>query len=401
MQLHEFVDAVTADEPPLSSSVDDIVAQGRKAERRRRAGFASAGAAGLVAVAVAGTFVLSSTGAKQATTPTAEKTGQVSAGGAQAEATWTDAAPFTFTFEGFDAGKLHVQDPIVASTAYQIASIYEDGRTTNDKPVSAAEAQKKFDDIKNKKGKADPTLYAYLTLYKSGAFNPGSIKGGKTGTVDGHQTIEANLPVGLDPTHATDPRNKAFAWEYADNAWAVVTSVSSDEADPAFDDFSALVKGLKPAATAKPAPLPFTVGYVPAGFTPLQTGTTAMPGLNGIAAAREGDFGGATYVSQAPATTGLTGPYDQADGTVKNSFDIFVTPSGNSNQKSQAGKTKCYSGGFCNVWSKDGKVQVQVSDEGSGANLSSTELTKIAQSIKVADVNDQGTWFPATTALKK
>lgn len=40
---------------------------------------------------------------------------------------------FDFTFPGYDAGKLHVQDPIVASTTYQMASIYADGRFTNDK----------------------------------------------------------------------------------------------------------------------------------------------------------------------------------------------------------------------------------------------------------------------------
>ncbi|TBL23888.1 hypothetical protein EYA84_31885, partial [Verrucosispora sp. SN26_14.1] len=57
-QLHEIVAAVTVDEPPMSRSVDQIVTAGRKAERRRRAGFASAGAAGLVAAVVAGTFAL-------------------------------------------------------------------------------------------------------------------------------------------------------------------------------------------------------------------------------------------------------------------------------------------------------------------------------------------------------
>ena len=58
MQLHDLVDAVTGDEPPLARTVDDIILAGRRAERRRRAGFASAGAAGLVAVAVAGAFLL-------------------------------------------------------------------------------------------------------------------------------------------------------------------------------------------------------------------------------------------------------------------------------------------------------------------------------------------------------
>src|SRR3954468_15574034 len=133
MRLHEIVDVVTADEPPLAHTADDIVAAGRRAERRRRARFASAGAAGLVALAVAGAFALPSPGGKRTRSTNAGVAGTASKA---AEARWGTAKPFTFTFQGYDAGRFHVQDPIVASTAYQIASIYEDGRTMNDKPDS-------------------------------------------------------------------------------------------------------------------------------------------------------------------------------------------------------------------------------------------------------------------------
>ena len=387
MQLREMVDMVTADEPPLAHTADDIVAAGRRAERRRRAGFASAGAACLVAVAVGGVFALPAIGGGQTTTNagTASKAD---------EAQWGAAEPFTFTFPGYDVGKFHVQNPIVTSTAYQIASVYEDGRTTNDKPASGqATGQVK------KPGSGNPTLYAYLTVYRPGAFDPAGIKDGKSVTVAGHKVVQANLPFGLDPKSPADPGNKEVAWEYTDNAWAVVTSISSDSADPSFADLTAVVTGLKPS-TPEPAKLPFTVGYVPSGYQPVQTGTHAMPGLDGISTAREGDYGGATFARPAPATTGLTAPFGSGDGVIKGSFNIFVTPSGNSNQKAQAGKTKCFANGFCNVWSADGKVQVQISDEGTGASLSEAELTRIAQSIKVADVTDEATWTPAATVVK-
>src|SRR4051794_18888026 len=100
MQLRELVDTVTADEPPMAHSVDDIVAAGRRAERRRRTGFASAGAAGLVAVAVAGAFMLPSAGAEQNTTAKPGIAGTASKGG---DVRWADAGPFTFTFRGYDA----------------------------------------------------------------------------------------------------------------------------------------------------------------------------------------------------------------------------------------------------------------------------------------------------------
>lgn len=401
MQLHEIVDAVTADEPPLSRTAEDIISAGRRAERRRRAGFASAGAAGLVAIAVGGVFALPSTGGGQ--NPPA---GQGTAGtGTKAEAKWAAAEPFTFTFQGYDAGKFHVQNPIVTSTAYQIASVYMDGRITSDKSVDSSgeetqlDKDKKAGHLKASDLPADKSIYAYLTVYRPGAFDPAGIKNGKAGSVAGHKTVEANLPVGLDPKNEPVPGNKLLAWEYTGNAWAVVTSVSGDEADPSFADLTDLIAGLKPS-TPQPATLPFRVGYLPDGYEPIQTGTHALPGLSGIAGAREGDYGGATFANPAPATTGLSAPFESPDGMVKNSFSIFVTPSKSSNQQAQAGKTKCYTNGFCNVWSADGKVQVQVAAEATGANLPESELRKIAQSIKVANVANDSTWTPAETALK-
>ncbi|MET8368989.1 hypothetical protein ABZU42_04570, partial [Micromonospora profundi] len=342
--------------------------------------------------------------------PAPAPAGAAASGNGAAE--WPDAAPFTFTFKGYDAGTLHVQDPIVVSTAYQIASVYSDGHTSNDKPVTKEEAEAQGDIIEQKKKAAGgkPSLWAYLTVYRPGAFDPAGIKDGRNVTVAGRKAVQATLPVGLDPRNVLDPRNKLFAWEYADNAWAAVTSVSTEEATPSFEDLGGLVEGLKPSQPT-PAPVPFTVGYVPRGYKPLQIGTHAMPGLSGIATARAGDYGGATYTKPAAPTSGLTRPYDQGEGTIKDGFHIFVTPSASSNQSPEPGTTRCYNasdrpgggreaGGFCNVWSADGKVVVQVSTDGLGNGLSQSELEKIAKGITVADVNDESTWTPAAKALQ-
>ncbi|MER7266916.1 hypothetical protein [Micromonospora sp. WMMD712] len=404
MQLRDFVDAVTGEEPPMVRTVDDIVAAGRRAERRRRAGFASAGAAGLVVVAVAGAFLLPAFGAGR-------NTATAPAGPAAArpgEAKWPAAAPFTFTFRGYDAGILHVQDPIVASTTYQIASVYSDLHTSNDKPVTAEEAEAQGDSVEQKKraARGKPSLWAYLTVYRPGAFDPAGIRNGRKVTVAGHRAVEATLPVGLDPQGPAVAGNKLFAWEYAHDAWAAVTSVSGDEATPSFQDLGGLVEGLRPSKP-EPAPVPFTVGYVPAGYVPLQSGTHAMPGLSGIAAARAGDYGGATYTRPAMPTTGLTAPYDQAEGAIKDGFHIFVTPSTSSNQSPEPGTTKCHRstdgparGGFCNVWSADGTVVLQVSSQGLGNRLPLAEVEKVARGITVADVTDESTWTPAAKALR-
>ncbi|WP_433536851.1 hypothetical protein ACQPZK_03145 [Micromonospora sp. CA-249363] len=408
MQLRDLVDTVTGDEPPMARTVDDIVALGRRAERRRRAGFASAGAAGLVAVAVAGVLVLPALSAEQNTTPA--PAGAMSRPG---QAAWSDAEPFTFTFQGYDAGPLHVQDPIVASTAYQIASVYSDAHEANDRPVTEGEATAPHPrlSIEQQKEAADgkPSLWAYLTVYRPGAFDPAGIKGGSDVTVSGRKAVRATLPVGLDPKNQPTAGNKLFAWEYADNAWAAVTSISSDPATPSFEDLGGLVDGLKPSPPA-PALVPFTVGYVPAGYTPLQIGTHAMPGLNGIATARAGDYGGATYTRPAAPASGLTAPYDSTEDGIEDGFHIFVTPDTGSNQSPEPGVTRCYpvsggggrnaGGGFCNIWNADGTVVLQVSSAGLGGHLPQAELEKIAKGITVADVGNESTWTPAATALR-
>ena len=399
MQLHDFVDAVTADEPPLRRTADDIIAAGRKAERRRRAGFASAGAAGLAAVAVAGAFVLPGNGNQNVTAPAAQTAGAKPKPG---PATWAKAAPFTFTFEGYKAGKLEVQNPVVASTAYQIASIYADGAESNDQSISAEETAHSDESIIEQKRKAKsgpPTLWAYLTVFQPGAFDPTGIKGAKPATVGGHKALQATLPYGLDPKNDVDPGNKLVAWEYTDGAWAVATSISSSPEYPSFDDLGGLAAGLKPSEP-KAAKVPFTVGHVPDGYQPLQVGTHATAGLDGIASARDGNFGGATYTRPALPASGLIAPFDSGEDAIKDGFQISVTPSRNSNQNALAGKTKCYAGGFCNVWSADGKVQVQVSAQTTGNKLSQSELRKVVTSIKVANVADESTWTPAAKALR-
>ncbi|MCZ7473008.1 hypothetical protein [Micromonospora sp. WMMC273] len=412
MRLHDLVDAVTGDEPPMSRTVDDIITAGRRAQRRRRAGFASAGAAGLVVAVVAGAFVVPTLGAQQS--PPAAPFVAGAAASKPAGAEWPDPASFTFTFTGYDAGTLHVQDPIVASTAYQIAPVYSDGHTSNDKPMTAQEVEGQGDAFERNRKKAaagKPSLWAYLTVYRPGAFDPARIKDGANVTVAGRRAVQATLPVGLDPQRPVDGGNKLFAWEYADNAWAAVTSYSGDKATPSFEELGGLVEGLKPSRPT-PALLPFTVGYLPDGYVPLQIGTHATAGLGGIAAARAGDYGGATYTRSAAPTTGLTAPYEATEGGLRDGFHISVIPSSSANQTPEPGETKCYDvpdrpgwdGPQADIWcqfrSADGAVVVEVSPDRAGNTPPRVELEKIAEGITVADVTDESTWTPAATALR-
>ncbi|HEV7962228.1 MAG TPA: hypothetical protein VGP57_06780 [Actinoplanes sp.] len=386
MRVPDVVDLVTSDAPPLRHTVDEIVDSGRRVERRRRAAWATSGVAALAALAVAGAAVLPSLAARPGNNVANKNLPGAAAAPATAKFT-VPADPFTFTFKAFDAGKLHVQDPIVASTAYQIASVYEDGRTTNDRPASAEDVAKR--------GSSEPTLYAYLILYRPGAFNPNAVKDAKWTTVAGHKALEKDGPgATLDMTH------RLLAWQYSDNAWAVLETHSNGADDPSAQDLQGVVSALVPSKPA-PARLPFTMSYVPAGYHPVELGSHAMAGLNGIAVAREGDFGGAIFAKPAPSTQGLTEPYGGVQGNdIPGSFQIFIVPNANSNQRLADGskpptEPRC-GNGFCNAWSSDGAVNIQVA---SGGRLSNSEMTKILKGIKLADVKNVATWTDAATAL--
>jgi hypothetical protein len=347
-------------------------------------------------VAVAGAFALPSLTGSDATRP--------DPGRAASAAAAPELAAFAFTFKGYDAGKFHVKDPIVVSAAYQMSSIYMDGRFTNDESVSDVS------DAELAANRSRPRLNAFLTVYRPGAFDPKGIEKGIELTVAGRRAVQATLPDELDPAKAPTPGNKLLAWESADNAWASVTSQSNIAAEPSFADLGTLVPGLKPGRP-RPAPLPFTVGHVPDGYQAMQVSSHAAIGLGGIYLARDGVYGAVEYGREAPPTTGLTKPWEQGEPAPRSgTFTITVLPSEKINAPAEAGKTRCFKWHACNIWSADGKLVIEVSAGGAGTpsrsstpsrtDLPDAELTKIAKSVKLADLEKDSTWTPAGQAVR-
>jgi len=379
MQVHEMVDLVTSDEPPMRYDTDGIVNAGRRAQRRRRASWAGVGVFAAVAVVVGAAVGLPAL--------TNHPAKSVTPAAAPVAATQLPVAdPFTFTFKGFSIGKFQVQSPIDASSAYQIASVYETGRVTQDYSVTPP---------KKPPVQAKPLLYAYLTLYRPGAFDPTKVVGGHLTTIDGHQAVEATGPGETrDITHTT------LGWQYAGNVWAVVDTFSNSSTDPSIQNLKVLIAGLQ-GATPTAETVPFSMSYVPAGYKLVEASTHSMPGLNGIAVARNGDYGGAIFAKPALPTTGLTQPYGGSAGAnPPGSFDVFIVPNANSNEQLHSGQTPppepVCEHGFCNLWSSDGSVQIQVSSNG---RLSNSEMSKIAKGIHLADVKNPASWPEVSTAL--
>ncbi|HEY2792748.1 MAG TPA: hypothetical protein VGJ28_10340, partial [Micromonosporaceae bacterium] len=309
MQLNEMVNLVTSDEPPPRYDADSIIAAGRRSQRRRRAGWAGAGTLAVVAVVTAAVVGV------PAVVGHSTKSHPVAPAALPRVTNFPVASdPFTFTFGAFDSGKFQVQTPIVASDAYQIASVYETGRVTYDHAVPANTNPPKV---------ATPIIYAYLTLYRPGAFDPSGVTGGHRTTIDGRPVVEAVAPGPTgDITHTT------LGWEYPNDVWAVVESFSNSDSDPSLSALSRLVNGLHPS-TPQPVTVPFTMNYVPSGYKLIETGTHSIAGLDGVAGRRDGDYGGAIFAKPAPSTTGLSAPYGSDFKDLPGSFTVFVVPAAN------------------------------------------------------------------------
>src|SRR5262245_24665806 len=158
MLMKDVVDRAVAEPPPLRYTPDDVVEAGRRLQRRRR-GWAVSGAAAAVALGVIAVVTVPSL-LGRAVAPTG--------GGEQPAAVFPAVAqPFTFTLDGYRVGKLQVMKPIDVSTAYQLASVYADGLVTNDKAANGSQPSTE----------PVPTLWAYLTVYTAGAYDPAGLAG--------------------------------------------------------------------------------------------------------------------------------------------------------------------------------------------------------------------------------
>ncbi|GAA2903146.1 hypothetical protein Acy02nite_86670 [Actinoplanes cyaneus] len=382
MRMHDVLELAVASEPPHGNTVEDIVNRGRRVQRARRAAGTGVGATLAVAAVAAAVSVpnLLRGGARpvddKAATPVPASSFSV------------PGNPFTFTFQAFDAGRWHVQDPVVASTAYQIAPVHLDERITNDDAVPSANLP---DPLNQGTREHEQTVSAYLVLYRPGAFDPAKLENAKQLTVAGRPAWQlTGKGTTLDITH------RLLAWEYTPGGWAVLESYSNSAADPSDADLQAVVTQLKPGKVTA-ATLPFRMVYVPAGYRAVELGSHTMPGLDGIATARDGDYGGAKFAKPAPATTGLTEPFGSVtEAKLPGSFLVFVGRTANSNQGPGDTTVTCQNG-TCTTHRVDGEVVVQVASEG---RLTDAEMIKVIKGIELVDVGQTATWVDAATALR-
>ena len=105
------------------------------------------------------------------------------------------------------------------------------------------------------------------------------LAGAVSTTIAGHRALQA------EHHQSPGPWLRTLAWEYAPNAWAVLDS-SADRADlPTMRQLQATAAKLT-GAPARSVTVPFTLGYVPAGYDVFAVGDHMTGSLDAVGGPR-------------------------------------------------------------------------------------------------------------------
>ncbi|WP_432842887.1 hypothetical protein [Dactylosporangium sp. CA-092794] len=337
--------------PPPRFDVEEAVAAGRRLRARRRAGWAASVTVAVVALGIGVAVSLPRAGGVTAETP-----------GSVAPQFDYPADPMTGNIAPYQTNGVLVTGTLHVTPGYQAAQVVRPG------------------DL------GPPT--GVLVVYRPGAFDPSGFGRGEAVTVAGHPG--RFMPVTtLTSTGRSGP---ALAWQYADKAWAVVSS-NNPERDLTRDELLAVAAGLRSGPARVPA-VGFRLGFVPAGFTAQDAGRadeglgSSAPGESFVRLVQGG--GGYTKL-QRPV---IDAPVVHGDKLP--TIDLNLYPSWWLAHPGTPRKSVCAETSVCSVASPDGAWVVQARG---GGTVPDAQLLKVLDSVTFADPNRQTTWFPLATAV--
>jgi len=293
--MRQLLETAKGDAPPPRYGVDDIVDAGRR--RRRWVLSQRIGGAGVAVVAAVTGLLLVSTNLMLSGGATGGGMAAPPAVKLPAVQPSADVPPFTFTFGAFSVGAYNVLPPQYVSAAGQHASITTD-----------------YTDAENKKQTA---YLGGLNVYRPGVVPASTFSGGAATalTVQGRTAYESQKqwqPQSVTSTDATGVTTTGppvtyfvLAWQYADNAWAVIDGQPEDATHVLSVDVEVSLAEHFDSGVAAPVPakVPFTSGYLPAGWR--------LQSINGQSFGAE-DIGSVTvtYAQSDPAAaTAPIAPY--------------------------------------------------------------------------------------------
>jgi hypothetical protein len=361
--------------PPMSRGVEDFVTEGRRRRSRHRL-LQGGGAAALTAAAVFAAVALPHAFGPDAPSGAPAAVGATGASAARAEG--YPQAPWTYGFGGYKVGEFTVTAPEHITPGYQemyvrrgdeVSNLYGDG---------------------NKVVASSPLYSANITVYRTAVFQPSRFAQAEHLTVNGRPGL---FVASLKYTEDSDLLpGVALAWQYADNSWAVASSVVSGEYNK--EELLKLASGFAPAATAA-ATVAIKTSYVPAGYRLTSAGRTD-------------DFpSGASYMASSlrliktqPSYSALTEPVDASTGhgpTLR--IALYPVEFTDTTHQKPGGSSSCNAGNanLCYRMSADGKYLAEVYAD--GGSIAQSELTRTLDGLQFADPKQPSTWFPVTEAV--
>ncbi|MEU7865211.1 hypothetical protein [Dactylosporangium sp. NPDC049140] len=363
-----------AEAPPMRRDVDDFVTAGQRRRSRHRL-LQGGGAAVATAAAVFAALTVPALSSAPAAPPATPA--PVAAAGAGAVA-YPDAQ-WTYGFKGFTAGEFTVTAPEHITPGYQELYVRRGNEVSN-----------LYGD-NNSVVASSPLYSANITVYRPGVFQPTKFANAAPVKVNGRPGLFAASVMYIDSTDLAP--GVALAWQYADNAWAVASSVVQGKYNK--DELVKIASAFAPAQVA-PATVAIKATYAPAGYTLVSAGRTD-------------DFpSGASYMSASlrlsktvPSYTALTEPIDASTGhgpTVR--IALYPVEFTDSTHQKPGGAAFCNSGNanLCFRMTADGKYLAEIYADG-GAAIPQPELLKTLNGLQFADPKQPSTWFPVTSAV--
>lgn len=374
-ELYELLEVAKSDPPPMRRSVDDVVAMGRRRRVLRRARASAVVVAVAVAAAVTAPHVLTGHSGS----------GRSASSSSVASAATHDpgypAALFDYGFRGYIAGQFQVEDPSLVTPGYQESFIRANGELeTIGGPPGVP-------------GTSIPGYSAVLTVYRPGAFVPKRFAGaqtvrihGRTGYFTGYFAPDLFYRA---ESNAPSPRS-AFAWQYADNAWAVISSLNTSYSR---DDMVQIAESFS-TSDPYPATVAFKPSWVPAGYVLVAAGLTDVY-----------PFGGPEEVSSIrlakvlPSFSGLTEPVDFESLTTQTITVTLYPKSWVDPTQRNPAPAVCnkVNPTFCYRMTPDGDYGLDAVRTG---DVPDSTLARILDNLTFAPVGSPSAWFPATDAAQ-
>jgi hypothetical protein len=347
-QLSDLLDNARAETPPARYDLDDVVAAGRRRQRRRATGWATA-----TSVAVAAAI-----GLPQVVTPSAAPAPRPAATSAAPAAR---PAAVEYTFAGFTTGEFEVVDPTVWQLSGETAEIH----------------------------RSSGTEAGSLTVFRPGV-DP--ISGYKIAPkVTDAEPVNGRRAFHIEPATAPGgPAEYRFAWEYADDALAVVapTEAAMTRAE--------LRQVAEAFTTAPPHPvtLAFRVAALPDGYKLVTAAGDPRSGQRSVVNLVPEDVAKARLAQPGRGRA----PGERAEANRLISIRLSTGPRGVLTVPDKPGCADAVRGmgGACSAPVAGSNTEITVLG---GPAVSQGELRKVLDVVEAADPARPATWWPVSSAI--